>query len=219
MLTTNKLYDVITSEPPPPRTAFTVNLYTQEYYEMQKNKLKPGGIAAQWIPIHSQGEKEVAMHFKTFQSVFPYTMGWLPVANEILLIGSSEPIKIDFHELNKRIEEPVIKKDLSDIEITNIFSFLSNIWFLNEQVIQLGKGVPLITDNHPAIEFYLNLGNVIGLSGQERYVFNRSRFDDIVNKFQIYQRKTDKNLNLILGPWTCTSVGLCTVTVANFYKP
>jgi len=182
LLTTHKLYDVITSEPPPPRTAFTVNLYTREYYELQKNKLKPGGIAAQWIPLHSQGPKEVAMHFKTFQSVFPYTMGWLSVANEILIIGSNQPIKIDFNKLNERLQEPEIKKALADIEIPNIFSFLSNIWFLNEQVEKLGEGFPLITDNHPAIEFYLDLGKVIGIPGQERYVFNRARFDDVANR-------------------------------------
>lgn len=182
LLTTNKLYDVITSEPPPPRTAFTVNLYTREYYELQKNKLKPGGIAAQWIPLHSQGPKEVAMHFKTFQSVFPYTMGWLSVANEILIIGSNQPIKIDFNKLNERLQEPEIKKALADIEIPNIFSFLSNIWLLNEQVEKLGEGFPLITDNHPAIEFYLDLGKVIDISGQERYVFNRARFDDVANR-------------------------------------
>ncbi len=182
LLTTHKLYDVITSEPPPPRTAFTVNLYTREYYELQKSRLKPGGIAAQWIPLHSQGEKEVAMHFKTFQSVFPYTMGWLSVANEIIIIGSDQPIKIDFNKLNERLQEPEIKKALADIEIPDIFSFLSNIWFLNEQVGQLGKGFPEITDNHPAIEFYLNLGNVIGVPGQERYVFNRARFDDVVKQ-------------------------------------
>ena len=57
LLTTKKRYDVITSEPPPPRTAFTVNLYTREYYELALNRLKPGGIVAQWIPLHSQGEK------------------------------------------------------------------------------------------------------------------------------------------------------------------
>ncbi len=182
LLTTHKFYDVITSEPPPPRTAFTVNLYTREYYELQKNKLKPGGIAAQWIPLHSQGPKEVAMHFKTFQSVFPYTMGWLSVANEILIIGSNQPVKIDFNKLNERLQEPEIKKALADIEIPNIFSFLSNIWLLNEQVEKLGEGFPLITDNHPAIEFYLDLGKVIGISGQERYVFNRARFDDVVNR-------------------------------------
>lgn len=182
LLTTHKLYDVITSEPPPPRTAFTVNLYTKEYYELQKNKLKPGGIATQWIPLHSQGPKEVAMHFKTFQSVFPFTMGWLSVANEMLIIGSNQPIKIDFNELNERLQEPEIKKALADIEIPNIFSFLSNIWLLNEQVEKLGEGFPLITDNHPAIEFYLDLGKVIDIPGQERYVFNRARFDDVVRQ-------------------------------------
>ncbi len=182
LLTTHKLYDVITSEPPPPRTAFTVNLYTQEYYELQKKKLKPGGIAVQWIPLHSQGEKEVAMHFKTFQSVFPHTMGWLSVANEILIIGSDQPINIDFDKLNERLQEPEINKALADIEIPDIFSFLSNIWLLNEQVSKLGEGFPIITDNHPAIEFYLDLGNVIGVPGQERYVFNRARFDDVVKQ-------------------------------------
>ncbi len=182
LLTTHKRYDVITSEPPPPRTAFTVNLYTREYYELQKSKLKPGGIATQWIPLHSQGPKEVAMHFKTFQSVFPYTMGWLSVANEMLIIGSNQPIEIDFNKLNERVQEPEIKKALGDIEIPNIYSFLSNIWLLNEQVQKLGEGFPLITDNRPAIEFYLDMGKVIGIPGQERYVFNRARFDDVTKQ-------------------------------------
>ena len=181
LLTTHKLYDVITSEPPPPRTAFTVNLYTQEYYQLQKSRLKPGGIAAQWIPLHSQGEEEVDMHFRTFQSVFPYTMGWMSVANEILIIGSDQPIQIDFEKLKVRLEEPEIKKALADIEIPNIFSFLSNIWLLDEQVQALGKGHALITDNHPVIEFYLDLGNVIDVSGREKYVFNRASFDQIAN--------------------------------------
>ncbi|MBT5551604.1 MAG: fused MFS/spermidine synthase [Nitrospina sp.] len=179
LLTTHKRYDVITSEPPPPRTAFTVNLYTREYYELQKNRLKPGGIAAQWIPLHSQGEKEVDMHFKTFQSVFPYTLAWMPVANEILIIGSDQPIRIDFQKLKSRLEEPEVKKALADIEIPEVFSFLSNLWFLDEQIQALGKGHPLITDNRPAIEFYLDLGNVIDVSGREKYVFNRASFDQI----------------------------------------
>ena len=196
LLTTHKFYDVITSEPPPPRTAFTVNLYTREYYELQKRKLKPGGISAQWIPLHSQGEEEVAMHFKTFQSVFPYTMGWLSVANEILIIGSDQPIKIDFNKLNERLQEPEIKKALKDIEIPDIFSFLSNIWLLNEQVVKLGEGYPLITDNHPAIEFYLELGNVIGIPGQERYVFNRARFNDIAKQITNLSEENRKKLKI-----------------------
>ena len=170
--------------------------YTKEYYELQKRKLKPGGISAQWIPLHSQGEEEVAMHFKTFQSVFPYTMGWLSVANEILIIGSDQPIKIDFNKLNERLQEPEIKKALKDIEIPDIFSFLSNIWLLNEQVVKLGEGYPLITDNHPAIEFYLELGNVIGIPGQERYVFNRVRFDDVAKQITNLSEENRQKLKI-----------------------
>ena len=195
LLTTRKLYDVITSEPPPPRTAFTVNLYTREYYELQKKHLKPGGIAAQWIPLHSQGEKEVDMHFQTFRSVFPYTMGWMSVANEILIIGSDQPIRIDFEKLKIRLEEPEIKKALADIEIPNIFSFLSNIWLLDEQIQALGKGHPLITDNHPTIEFYLDLGNVIDVSGREKYVFNRATFDQIADYVESLSETDRATLN------------------------
>ncbi|MEC9423065.1 MAG: tetratricopeptide repeat protein [Nitrospinota bacterium] len=134
------------------------------------------------------------MHFKTFQSVFPYTMGWLSVANEILIIGSDQPIKIDFNKLSERLQEPEVKKALKDIEIPDIFSFLSNIWLLNEQVVKLGEGFPIITDNHPAIEFYLELGNVIGIPGQERYVFNRARFDDVAKQITNLSEENKKKL-------------------------
>lgn len=179
LLTTGKKYDVITSEPPPPRTAFTVNLYTREYYELTKKRLKPGGIVAQWIPLHSQGEKEVAMHFKTFHSVFPHAIAWMSVANEILIIGSDQPIELDFEKIKQRLEEPGIKEAMAEIEIENVYSFLSNIWFLEDEIEAVAEGYDDITDNRPIIEFYLDLGGTIGRSGIEKYVFNRTFFEDI----------------------------------------
>lgn len=182
LLTTRKKYDIITSEPPPPRTAFTVNLYTREYYELEKEHLKPGGIVAQWIPLHSQGDKEVAMHFRTFLSVFPHALAWMSVANEILIIGSDRPITIDFDKLKKRLEEPLVRKALATIEIQNVYSFLSNLWFLEDRMKALSAGQPIITDNRPVIEFYLDLGGTISLSEKEKYVFNRSSFEDVARR-------------------------------------
>ena len=181
-LTTSRMYDVITSEPPPPRTAFTVNLYTREYYQFAKKRLNSGGIMAQWIPLHSQSAREVDMHFRTFLSEFPYAMAWLSVANEILIIGSDRPIPVDFEKLRGRITEPAVKQALAELEIHNVYSLLSNIWFLEEQLEGLSAGKAIISDNKPSIEFYLDLGNVIGLSGQERLVFNRAAFDDVVRR-------------------------------------
>jgi len=182
LLTTKKQYDVITSEPPPPRTAFTVNLYTREYYELTKKRLRPGGIVAQWIPLHSQGETEVAMHFKTFLSVFPHAIAWMSVANEILIIGSDQPIKLDFEKLKQRMQDPVVQKALDDIEIPDVYSFLSNIWFFEDEMQKISAGYGLITDNRPVIEFYLDLGAAIGLPGIEKYVFNRTPFEDIARR-------------------------------------
>ena len=182
LLTTGKKYDVITSEPPPPRTAFTVNLYTKEYYELTKKQLKPGGIVAQWIPLHSQGEKEVAMHFKTFHSVFPHVIAWMSVANEILIIGSDQPIELDFEKLKQRLQEPGVREVMAEIEIENVYSFLSNIWFLEDEISAVAEGYDDITDNRPVIEFYLDLGGTIGRSGIEKYVFNRTPFSDIAGR-------------------------------------
>ena len=184
LLTTGKKYDVVTSEPPPPRTAFTVNLYTKEYYELTKKRLKPGGIVAQWIPLHSQGEKEVAMHFKTFQAVFPHAIAWMSVANEILIIGSDQPIELDFEKIKQRLNEPGIKEAMAEIEIENVYSFLSNIWFLEDEIKAVAEGYDEITDNRPVIEFYLDLGETIGRSGIEKYVFNRTPFAEIAKRIE-----------------------------------
>ncbi|MCF8719738.1 fused MFS/spermidine synthase [Nitrospina gracilis] len=173
LLTTGKKYDVITGEPPPPRTAFTVNLYTRDFYEQALRVLKPGGIVAQWVPLHSQSALEVDMHFKTFLSVFPHAQAWMSVANEMLLIGSDQPIDIDLAKLKTRFAEPRIKQAMEAIHIPDVHSFLANIWFLEEQLHALAEGQPLITDNRPRIEFYLDYGNVVGMPGLERIVFNR----------------------------------------------
>ena len=182
LLTTHRMYDVITSEPPPPRTAFTVNLYTREYYEMARKRLNPGGIMAQWIPLHSQGEKEVLMHLNTFLSVFPHAMAWMSVANEMLIIGSDQPIAIDFKKLKERFSDPIVSRAMKDIQIPDVYSFLSNIWFFEDQMSTLAAGQPIITDNRPIIEFYLDLGGVIGVSGRERLVFNRTSFTGIAGR-------------------------------------
>ena len=182
LLTTRKRYDIITGEPPPPRTAFTVNLYTRDFYEMARARMKPGGLMVQWVPLHSQSAAEVDMNFATFLSVFPHAIAWLSVANEIMLVGSDQPIRLDFQKLKERMEDPVVKLALSEIHIENPYALLANIWFLEEQLRALSKNSPIITDNRPRLEFYLNQGKVIGTAGLERLVFNRAPMKAILER-------------------------------------
>ncbi|MFQ5481558.1 MAG: tetratricopeptide repeat protein, partial [Nitrospinaceae bacterium] len=184
LLTTPKRYDIITGEPPPPRTAFTVNLYTRDFYEQARARLNPGGLMVQWIPLHSQSAREVDMNLATFLSVFPHTVAWLAVANEIMLVGSDRPIKFDVEKIRRRMAQPPVRQALADIYIDSVHALLANIWFLEPELRALSANRPLITDNRPRIEFYLNQGPIIGAAGLERLVFNRTPAERILARLQ-----------------------------------
>jgi len=91
---TKKTYDVITLEPMPPNNANVNALYSKEFYELAKNKLKADGMIAQWLPLHIVGPYYSASIAKTFTTVFPNAILWLdPDSHSGILIGwkKSEP--------------------------------------------------------------------------------------------------------------------------------
>jgi tetratricopeptide (TPR) repeat protein len=118
----------------------------------------------------------------------------MSVANEMLIIGSDQPITIDFKKLKERMAEPVVAQALRDIYIPDVYSLLSNIWFLEEEMQRLAGSRPLITDNRPRIEFYLDYGKVIGSAGLERLVFNRTPVEDVIRRISGMEYADTKRL-------------------------
>jgi spermidine synthase len=49
--TTPEKFDVITSDPIHPWVKGAASLYTKEYFELCKSRLKPGGLVTQWVPL------------------------------------------------------------------------------------------------------------------------------------------------------------------------
>tara|TARA_Y100000588_G_scaffold202303_1_gene216006 strand:- start:239 stop:2203 length:1965 start_codon:yes stop_codon:yes gene_type:complete len=176
LLTTSKTYDVITAEPPPPTNAGAVNLYTKEYYELTKKALKPGGIVSQWIPLHSQTETHIYEHFRTFLDSFPYVMSWYPVKQELILIGSNDPINIDFRKIETRLKHPVTNKVMREIKFENPFKFLGSIWFLKDELENMASKNRMITDNNPSLEFFLNSPNAMPKEKIYQFLKNRVSF-------------------------------------------
>jgi tetratricopeptide (TPR) repeat protein len=89
--------------------------------------------------------------------------------------------------------EPVVAQALRDIYIPDAAHLLSNIWFLEEEMQALSAGQPLITDNRPRIEFYLDTGKVIESSGLERLVFNRAPVEEVVRRISGMEYAESKN--------------------------
>lgn len=83
-----KSYDVITLEPMPPNMAGVNALYSREFYEHAHERLRDGGIIAQWLPFRSLTPYYAASIARTFIDVFPNAVLWVdPVDNEGILLG------------------------------------------------------------------------------------------------------------------------------------
>jgi spermidine synthase len=88
-------YDLITSEPPPPMQAGVYRLYSQEYYRDVLAHLTPGGMMTQWLPVYQMPSKAAAEAIAAFVQVFPHTLLYSGISQELILLGSREPIDID----------------------------------------------------------------------------------------------------------------------------
>jgi len=85
--TTHDTYDLITGEPPPPQIATVVNLYTQEYFQLVRERLNEGGIVTYWLPLHSLSDKSAKAIIKAFVNVFPHASLWHGWREDVMLVG------------------------------------------------------------------------------------------------------------------------------------
>jgi spermidine synthase len=108
LLTTKEKFDVITSDPIHPWVKGAAALYTREYFELVKERLNPGGVVTQWVPLYETSLAVVKSEVATFFSVFPAGIIW---GNEIedggydmVLFGQSDAAPIDVETLQRRLD-------------------------------------------------------------------------------------------------------------------
>ena len=68
--------DVITLEPLMPYSPQGLPLYTQELYELARDRVREGGVVCQWVPIHGMPASLYAAFVRTFFHVFPEGSLW-----------------------------------------------------------------------------------------------------------------------------------------------
>lgn len=157
LLMRTKKYDVITMDPAPPLwSAGTVNLYSQEFFKLCRDHLKPGGIMSLWVPPHAV--TEVRMIMKTFQSVFPNATIWRGIQYPgFYLLGPIEPLKINPERFQKAYLDKDILADITewDKSVPTPDSMMGLYLLNSDELAAFVRGEPVITDNHPYTEFPL----------------------------------------------------------------
>ena len=153
-LVTDKSYDVISVDATSPKMAGNGSLYTLEFFQLVKARLSENGLAVQWLPFHLLSDAELKMTARTFMQVFPHTTLWLsPLKYHGLLVGSSQPLRIDMQVLRRKLQRPDVQREVSRVGVLNPFDFLSGFVMGEEDLRQYVAGARVNTDNHPYLEF------------------------------------------------------------------
>lgn len=84
-------YDIVAANTVHPESLGATFLYSREYFERVRGSLRPGGIAAQWLPLERIGGLALAAILRTFFDVFPH--GALYWGDEnVIAIGSEHEL-------------------------------------------------------------------------------------------------------------------------------
>jgi spermidine synthase len=152
LLTTKETFDVITADPIHPWFRGAGYLYSAEYFRLAAKHLRPGGMVCQWLPLYEMTSENVKSVVRTFQEHFPYTMLWL-THNDAEIVGSNAPIIIDEAELDGRIADTELAKDLKRIMMGSATEFLSYFVMGTEGMKKFAQGAIVNTDDNLYLEF------------------------------------------------------------------
>jgi spermidine synthase len=114
--TSPRQYDIISGEPPPPKLAGSVNLYTQEFFSLMHSRLKEGGIATFWLPINQLKVDEAKAILRAFHNSFPNASVWGSSDEQWIMMGiKGSGRTLNDEELARLWSDPATSTDLSRV--------------------------------------------------------------------------------------------------------
>lgn len=151
LLTTRERYDVITADPVHPWFSGSGYLYSSEYFRLASQRLRPGGILCQWLPLYELTEENLQSVVRTIREHFAYTMVWV-THYDAEIIASNSPIIIDEQELGRRFAVPEIISDLRQVKMGTAEDFLSFFLMGSEGTKAYSRNGTINTDDNLYLE-------------------------------------------------------------------
>jgi spermidine synthase len=132
ILTTREKFDIVTSDPINPWVKGAATLYTEEYFQLCRERLKPGGVITQWVPLYESSTEAVKSEVATFFKVFPHGSIWSNDVEgygyDVVLLGHEEPLAIDVELLDARLhaaDHDVVADSLVEVGFGSTWDLLA----------------------------------------------------------------------------------------------
>lgn len=155
-VTTNR-YDVIVADLFHPAQDGAGFLYTREHFQAVRERLAPGGLFCQWLPLHQLEEPVMRSIVRTFLDTFSQTRGFLLHFNvdipALALVGTVEQPVFDPGTFEKRLADGELRSRLRGVGLERFIS-LAGCFVADAGTLDGFAGdAPLGTDNSPVVLF------------------------------------------------------------------
>lgn len=110
--TSGDRYDIIEADALRPSSGYAGNLYSIEFFRLVQSRLRPGGLAATWVPTPRVLE--------TVRRVFPHVV----YLGNLVALGSDAPIDADWTSVAARLDDPRVRAHFAEgqIDITALMT-------------------------------------------------------------------------------------------------
>ena len=144
---------MIISEPSNPWLSGAANLFTREYFDLVARRLRPGGIACQWIQAYNMRLDDLRTLLATFAAAYEHVLLFDLDGSDLLLLGSQLPLRFDLVTLRNRMNVLDVALDLGRVGVHRPEDLLA--WFaFGEREMAAFAGTALLnTDDNARVEF------------------------------------------------------------------
>ncbi len=151
-------FDVIVADLFHPARDGAGSLYTREHFRAIRNRLAPGGLFCQWLPLHQLDEATARSVIRTFLDVYPDATAWIASFNvetpALGLLGSNgRPMRWPPTHFARRVTDQTLLEDLMRQAIRGDVTLFGTFISGPQGLSAFAGDAPMNTDDRPFVTF------------------------------------------------------------------
>lgn len=156
--TTTNRYDVIVADLFHPAHDGAGFLYTREHFQAVRERLAPGGLFCQWLPLHQIDEPVLRSVIRTFLKTFSETHAFLLHFNvdipALALVGTLDrPAFFSPGTFERRLSEGEVRSRLRGVGLERFLNVAGCFVAGPEALKRFAGDAAVSTDDHPVVLF------------------------------------------------------------------
>ena len=165
LLTTDEMFDAVTSDPLDPWVKGAATLYTREFFEEIKAHLNPGGVVTLFVQLYESTDAAVKSEIGTFLEAFPNGAIFANTINgqgyDLVLFGQlgDRPINVD--TVQARLDSPEgepIRRSLAEVGIYSAVELFGTYAGSRANMTNWLEDAEINTDGNLRLQYLAGLG-------------------------------------------------------------